>query len=47
MERECTSQTSGDEERLTITTVILREPQTPFAKYRARRDHDGVLRQRF
>ena len=31
--------TSGDEERLTITTIILRKRQTSFRKYRARRDH--------
>ena len=39
--------TSGDEERLTITAIILRKTQTPFVKCRPRRDHEGVLRQRF
>ena len=39
--------TSGDEERLTITAIILRKTQTLFVKYRARRDTQGVLRQRF
>ena len=30
-----------------LPLLYCEKPQTPFAKYRARRDHDGVLRQRF
>ena len=41
------ARTSGDEERLTITSIILRKSRTSFVKYRARRDHEGVLCQRF
>ena len=37
------ARTSGDEERLTITSIILRKSRTSFVKYRARRDNDGVL----
>src|ERR1035441_806326 len=37
------ARTSGDEERLTITSIILRKSRTSFVKYRARRDHEGVL----
>jgi hypothetical protein len=33
------ARTSGDEERLTITSIILRKSRTSFVKYRARRDH--------
>src|ERR1039458_89522 len=39
--------TSGDEERLTITTIILRNPQTHFRKDCARHDRQGSLGQGF
>jgi hypothetical protein len=39
--------TSGDEERLTIRPFYSAKSQTPFVKYRTRRDHEGVLLQIF
>ena len=39
--------TSGDEERLTITAIILRKRQASVHKCRARHDRRGVFRRRF